>query len=285
VTAALRLCIGRICHIYLDDIIIWSKSVENHKRDIHEVLSALWANKLYCNPDKSKFFRLEVDFLGHHISAQEIEADEHKAQRILDWPKPKSISEVRAFCGLMRYLASFLPAIAEHTRVLTELTKKSDTKRLPAWEEKHQKAFDSIKKLVAGRGCLTSIDYDLMPDYKFFVTTDASDFQCGATLTFRKTWETVRPVAFNSQAFKGVQLNYPVHEKELLAVVRVLTKWCGDLLGIPFKIYTDHKMLENFLFQKDLSRRQARWMELLAQFDAHFVYIKGEKNSVADALS
>ena len=85
--------------------------------------------------------------------------------------------------------------------------------------------------------------------------------------------------------FKGTQLNYLVHEKKMLAIIRALMKWRVDLLGIPFLVYTDHKTLENFHIQWDLSWRQARWMEFMSQYDAKIVYVKGEDNTVADALS
>ena len=125
----------------------------------------------------------------------------------------------------------------------------------------------------------------MLPECKIFVTTDASDKCSGAVLSFRKSWSSARPVAFDSMTFKGAELNYPVHEKELLAIIRALKKWRIDLLGSPFFIYTDHKTLKNFNTQKDLSRRQARWMELMSQYDAKIVYITGDDNSVADALS
>jgi RNase H-like domain found in reverse transcriptase/Integrase zinc binding domain len=104
-------------------------------------------------------------------------------------------------------------------------------------------------------------------------------------LSFGETWETARPVAFDLVALKGAQANYPVHEKELLAIIRALTKWRTDLLGSPITIYTDHRTLENFDTQKDLSRRQARWQEFLAHYNHTIIYIKGEDNTVADALS
>jgi len=85
--------------------------------------------------------------------------------------------------------------------------------------------------------------------------------------------------------FKGAELNYPVHEKEMLAIIRALKKWRSDLIGIPFVVYMDHKTLENFNHQKDLSRRQARWMEFLSQYDCKIIYLKGDDNSMADALS
>ena len=124
-----------------------------------------------------------------------------------------------------------------------------------------------------------------MPENKVFVTTDTSDICSGAVLSFGKDWESARPVAFDSMTFKNAELNYPVHEKELLAIIRALKKWQADLIGIPFTIYTDHKTLENFHKQRELSRRQARWMEFLSQYNGKIVYVKGSDNSVADALS
>ena len=285
VTAALRHLIGKFCHIYLDDIVIWSNSLEEHERNVRAVLDALHAARLYVNPEKTNLFCTEIDFLGHHISTRGIEADNKKVDRILNWPQPKNATEVRGFLGLVRYIAAFLPALADHSGVLSELTTKESERNFPPWAPKYQIAFDVIKTIVTSRDCLTMIDFTKMPDYKIFVTTDASDKCSGAVLSFGPSWESARPVAFDSMTFKNAELNYPVHEKELLAIIRALKKWCVDLLGSQFFIYTDHKTLQNFNVQKDLSRRQACWMEFMSQFDAKIIYIKGDKNTVADALS
>lgn len=285
VTSALRHLIGKICHIFLDDIVIWSRSLEDHDQHLRQVFEALRNAGLYVNPKKCHFFRTEIHFLGHKISRKGIEADEGKADRILHWPRPTNAHEARSFLGLVRYIANFLPDLAEHTEVLTELTLRSAEKIFPTWDSRYQQAFDGVKKLVTSRECLTTIDLELMPEYKIFVTTDASDTRSGAVLSFGKTWETARPVAFDSMTFKNAELNYPVHEKELLAIMRALKKWRADLIGVPFQIYTDHKTLQNFSHQRDLSRRQARWMEFFSQYDGHIVYVKGEDNTVADALS
>ena len=125
----------------------------------------------------------------------------------------------------------------------------------------------------------------LMPDYKIFITMDASDKGSGAVLSFGKTWESAHLVTFESRTFKGAQLHYPVHEKEMLAIIRALDKWHMDLLGVSFLVYTDHKTLENFDVQRDLSWRQARWMEFMSQFNTKIIYLKGEDNVVADSLS
>ena len=107
--------------------------------------------------------------------------------------------------------------------------------------------------IVTSQECLTTINLTKLPKYKIFVTTSTSNKCSGAVLSFGTTWETVHPVAFNSMTFKGAKLNYPVHEKELLTVIHALKKWRVDLLSSPFFIYTDHKTLENFITQKDLS--------------------------------
>ena len=120
-----------------------------------------------------------------------------------------------------------------------------------------------------------------MPDYKILVTTYASDTDSGVILSFRPSYELARPVTYNSQSFKGAELNYPVHEKELLAIIKALSKWCTDLLGNRFEIWTDHKTLIHFENQRDLSRQQARWMEFLSQYDASINYIPGDENCVA----
>jgi hypothetical protein len=285
VTAALRPFIGRFCHVYLDDIVIWSKTLDEHTQNVILVLDALKTNKLYCNPKKTKLYCTEIRFLGHRISANGIEADEGKADRITNWPIPSSAKQMRGFLGLVRYLATFLPKLADHTTTLDALTKKECDKKFPEWTQTHQEAFDNIKHLATSTECLTTIDYSLMPDYKIFVTTDASDYGSGAVLSFGPSYEKAKPVAYDSRSFKGAELNYPVHEKEMLAIVRALKKFRTDLLGHKFQVWTDHKTLEHFPTQRDLSRRQARWLEFLSQYDATIRYLPGEKNVVADALS
>ena len=285
VTAALRPFIGRICHVYLDDIVIWSKTIDTHVQNVTTVLNALKDNKLYCNPKKTKLFCTEIRFLGHRISAAGIEADEGKADRVSNWPVPTSSKQVRSFLGLVRYLNIFLPNLAKHTGILDELTKKECDRDFPPWTTRHQNAFEEIKRLVTSSECLTSIDPTLMPEYKIFVTTDASDRGSGAVLSFGPSYELARPVAYDSRTFKGAELNYPVHEKEQLAIIRALAKWRTDLLGHKFEVWTDHRTLEHLNTQRDLSRRQARWLEFLSQYDVSIHYIPGNKNNAADALS
>ena len=134
-----------------------------------------------------------------------------------------------------------------------KLMLKECNKDFPGWEQRHQVAFDYVKKVIVGRECLTMIDFTLMLKWKIFVTTNVSDYQSGAMLLFGESWETACPVMFNSMIFKGAKLNYPVHEKEMLAIIYALQRWHSDLIGVPFVVYTDYKTLENFDCQCNLS--------------------------------
>ena len=157
--ATLRELLGKICDIYLDDIVIWSDTVEQHTHHIRLVLEALRKAKLYCNPKKCHFYLLELDYLGHHISARGIEANSSKVDKILDWPVPQNTTDIRSFLGLVRYISCFLPKLADYTCVLTPLTMKEARRDFPTWSTHHQTAFDAIKVLVVSRECLTTIDH------------------------------------------------------------------------------------------------------------------------------
>jgi reverse transcriptase-like protein len=193
--------------------------IDKHKWNVKIILAALKANKLYCNSNKTKLYCNQINFLGHYILADSIEADEGKADHIRNWPMPQSAKQVWSFLGLVRYLASFLPTLAIHTTILDSLTKKECDKHFPTWTAAHQCAFNKIKKLATSPECLITIDPLKMPAHRIFVTTDASNIGLGAILSFGPSLETVQLVAYDSWSFKGAELNYSMHEKELLAIV------------------------------------------------------------------
>jgi Reverse transcriptase (RNA-dependent DNA polymerase) len=175
VTAALRHLLGIICHIYLDDIIIWLQTVHEHTEHLVTVFSTLRDAKLYCNPQKCAFYLKEIDFLGHHISDRGIQADLSKVDKILQWLVPTSSTDVCSFLGLVCYIAIFLPKLAEETKVLTPLTTNDAKKNFPQWSTVHQTAFDNIKQLVTSAECLTVINHDNPGDNHIYVTCDTSD--------------------------------------------------------------------------------------------------------------
>jgi hypothetical protein len=135
VTSALHPWIGKICYIYLDDIVIWFNTVAEHCQNVRTILAALCAAQLYCNPKKTHLFQLEINFLGHHIPSCGIEADSRKIDHITNWPRPQTAKDVRHFCGLVCYVTNFLPHIMEHTSILTELTTKECNHVFPEWTE------------------------------------------------------------------------------------------------------------------------------------------------------
>lgn len=273
-----------VIHLYNKCVHHFNTLVE-HISNVRAVLDALRAASLYCSLKKTSLFCTEIDFLGHRISRDGIQADANKAIKIAQWPEPKTATDVHQFLGLVRYLSAFLPKLATLTAILTPLTNKTLGKDPVPWELKHRNAFEAIKQLVASRECLTVIDHDNPGNNKIFVTTDASDLGTGAVLSFGPTWETARPVAFDSKQLNDAERNYPTHDKEMLGIVRALRKWRTDLLGATFEVYTDHKTLEYFNKQRDMSKKQLRWAEFLADYDFTINYVRGENNTVADALS
>lgn len=280
---ALQGLIGKICFVYLDDIIIWSDSLEEHRKNVKLVLEALKAAGLYASPGKSELCLDRVEFLGHVIDRDGIHPDPKKVEKILAWPTPRSATHVRQFNGLTHYLAKFLPHLADQMLILTPLTTDEAEKNF-IWGESHQAAFIEIKRIVTTAPCLTTIDFK-DPEQKIFVHCDASKYAVGCQLSVGKDWRSARPVAFESKQLNPAQQRYPTHERELFAIIHALRKWRVYLLGTHFEIYTDHDTLLNLKTQPELSHRQARWVEFLSQYDYEMFYIKGEDNTVADALS
>ncbi|GBE78908.1 hypothetical protein SCP_0201050 [Sparassis crispa] len=143
-------------------------------------------------------------------------ADPQKVEKILNWSVPHNSSQVRAFLGLVCYIAPFLPKLADHMHILNALTTKEAELNFPQWTLAHQRAFDDIKSLICSHKVLTVIDHDNMGNNHIFVSCDASDFRTGALLSYGKSLETAQPIAFESCTLKGAELNYSIHEKELL---------------------------------------------------------------------
>ena len=181
------------------------------------------AGSIYHNQTKSNLFATELFFLGHIISGTGIKPDPCKTNHIAAWPQPTTATNVREFLGLTRYIATFLPALAEHTSIITPITTKECDQWFPTWITEHQTAFESIKRLVLGADCLTIINYK-DKESNIYVTTDASDHCTGAILSFGKTWETAHPIAYELYQLNDSEKNYPTNKKKLLAIVKALKK-------------------------------------------------------------
>jgi hypothetical protein len=266
--------------VYLDDILIFSKTLDEHKKHVHQVLKKLLSANLLVELKKSKFHTQEVDFLGCTIEPGKIRMQESKLAALKDWPTPNSVTDVRAFLGYTNFYRKFLKGYGEGARALTDLTKKDRTFE---WTPEAQTAFETIRNKMLERPVLWEPD----PEKPYEVECDASNYAIGGQLGQRDKEGRLHPVAFFSKKFHGPELNYPVHDKELMAVVCAFQEWKVYLIGARHQItvYSDHRNLTHFTTTKELSGRQARWYQFLSEFDFVITYRKGSQNAKADILS
>ena len=263
--------------VFLDDILIYSKTLDEHKKHVQAVLQVLRENKLYAKQSKCEFFKQSVSFLGHVISAHGISMEADKVKAVQDWPLPQTASDIRSFLGLAGYYRRFVKGFSRISAPLSDLTKDNQTW---TWTDKQQQAYETLKH------AMTTAPTLILPDEKlpYTVMTDASGFAIGAALC-QDQGNGLQPIAYMSKKMLPAEMNYPVHEQELLAIVCALREWRHYLHGQPFTVLTDHGPLKHFDSQPHLSPRQVRWSQFLAEFDFKIEPVKGKKNVVADALS
>jgi hypothetical protein len=263
---------------FLDDILIYSKTLNEHNQHVRLVLQRLREKKLYGKLSKCEFFKKEVEFLGHKISDKGLHVMESKVQSIKDWPIPSNVSDVRSFYGLCSYYRKFIPGFSKVATPLSELYRKE----IPfKWSEEQTNAFNKLKSLIISAPVL------LIPDPKlpYVIHCDASGYAVGAVL-LQDQGNGLQPCAFMSKKMHPAETRYPVHEQELLAIICCLGQWRCYLNGaIGITIRTDHNSLKHFQTQPLLSNRQARWKDKIAEFDFKIEYVEGKTNVVADALS
>jgi hypothetical protein len=262
---------------FIDDILIYSKTKEEHERHVKQVLELLREHKLYAKGSKSAFFKHEVSFLGYVISTDGIRMEKEKVEAVRDWPVPRNVGEVMEFEGFAGFYRQFIKDFSKIMAPLTDLKKKDAPF---VWDSRQQQAFDEIKKRMCEEPLLIIPD----PALPYVVETDASGFAYGASLQ-QDQGKGLQPVAFLSRKMIPAERNYATHEQELLAIVRALREWRHYLHGAHFTVYSDHGPLRYMQTQPHLTSRQARWQEILSEFDFTIEYKPGKKNVVADALS
>ncbi|KAJ9523575.1 hypothetical protein QJQ45_007252 [Haematococcus lacustris] len=264
--------------VYLDDILVFSKSAADHERHLHLTLSLLRKHQLCANLAKCASWLDTVDFLGHVVSAAGIQPDPTKVKAVLDWPAPQDKHQLRSFLGTANYYRRLLHHHAHRVLPLTDLLRDEQPWR---WGEAEQRAFADIKAAMASSPVVRPPDFSL----PFTVKTDASLFAIGAVLTQQDSSGAEYVVAYESRKLNPAQVNYPAHERELLAVLHALTTWRHYLLGRPFIVETDNSATTHVLTQSNLTGRQMRWTQRLAEFDITFVHKAGKHHTVPDALS
>lgn len=270
--------------VYLDDILVFSKTLEDHIRHLDTVLERLQEEKLYAKRKKCRFFQTEVQFLGHVVSAEGIRADPEKVAAIIALRQPQNVSELRSFLGCASFYRRYIQKFAHMAAPLTDLLKNNVAF---FWTEQHQLAFERLKMALTNAPVLHPPDMTR----PFHLYTDASKDAIGAALMQSTTDDAqskhLAPVAYVSRVLSETERRWATHERELLGVVYALKQFRHYLLGSPHPtvVRTDHKSLRHFPNQKELSDKQVRWMEYLQQFDLDLDYVEGKANFVADMLS
>ncbi|GJR63180.1 putative reverse transcriptase domain-containing protein [Tanacetum coccineum] len=271
-----RVCkpyLDRFVIVFIDDILIYSKSRKEHKGHLKLILNLLKKEELYAKFSKCEFWLSKVQFLGHVIDSEGIHVDPAKIEAIKDWASPKTPTEIRQFLGLAGYYRRFIEGFSKIARPMTKLTQKSVKFE---WGEKAEAAFQLLKQKLCSAPILA------LPEgsENFVVYCDASHKGLGAVLMQRK-----KVIAYASRQLKVHEKNYTTHDLELGAVVFALKMWRHYLYGTKCVMFTDHKSLQHIIYQKELNMRQRRWLELLSDYDYEIRYHPGKANVVADALS
>lgn len=283
VNSVLKAFLDHFVVVYLDDILIYSKTEEEYIQHVKSVLAALTAASLFVKLEKCNFHAKQVEFLGYIIGVQGVWMDPRKIESITSWPAPKNLTELQSFLGFTNFYRRFIAQYSTHCLPLTALLKKDNSFK---WVPEAQMAFESLKMAftVENHGILAYFN----PEVQSRVETDASDFAIGACLAqFDPMAKAFRPVAFYSRKMTPAERNYDIYDKEMLAIVDAVREWRVYLEGAKFTIdiVTDYKNLQYFLTTKALNRRQARWAEMLGSYDFTISYRPGNQNTKADLLS
>ncbi|KAJ2914471.1 hypothetical protein MD484_g5943, partial [Candolleomyces efflorescens] len=275
----LREHLGILCVVYLDDILIFSKTQEEHDHHVKLVLEKLKDARLFANPSKCEFDKSQVEYLGYLISSEGIKMSPKKLATITDWPTPKSAHDVQVFLGFCNFYRRFIDHYADICVPLNHLTRKDTPFR---WTTIENTAFEKLKSKFISYPILHHYD----PSKPATLSTDASDFAISGILQQPDNSGTLHPVAYYSRKISPAEINYDVHDKELLAVVESFRDMRAWLMGTAqhISVICDHKNLEYFMKSQVLNRRQARWAMFLTEFDFQLTWGPGAKNP-ADAPS
>ncbi|GKB03552.1 retrotransposon-related protein [Tanacetum coccineum] len=258
--------------VFFDDILIYSKSLEDHVLHLKAVLAKMKAHSLYAKESKCVFGTTHVEYLGHVISAEGVATDSSKVQAMQTWPIPKTLKQLRGFLGLTGYYRRFIKDFASISKPLTQLLKKNSFK----WNNEAHKSFLLLKEAMVKAPVLG------LPNFNksFIVETDASGVGLGAVLQ-----QDGHPIAYLSKSLAPKHQSLSTYEKEFLAVLLALEKWRGYLLDKHFVIKTDHYSLKYLLDQRISTPAQMKWLPKLMGYDYEVIYKQGKDNAVADALS
>ncbi|KAH4195582.1 hypothetical protein HBH42_073960 [Parastagonospora nodorum] len=287
------------CTAYLDDVLVYSKTVKEHIQHCKSVLRRLRAQGFYVDPKKTELHQTKVKFLGMFVTNAGVEMDPDKIAAINEWRMPTTATEVLAFLGYTGFYRRFIKNYSAIALPLTKLVKarieerpsKNPTKpviRKTCYEkfevtDEHRQAFKALQDAFRPDIVLRHFD----PEKPVRVYTDASAWATGGVMKQENDNGDWQPIGFFSKKHSPAECNYDIYDLELMGIIRAFEEWEPELIGTPHQIsvITDHRNLETFMATKKLNRRQARWSLFLSQFDFKIAYAPGNTNVEADALS
>ena len=267
----------QICLVYLDDVIVYSKTVSEHIDRLEAIMQKFISAGLTLKPKKCNLFRTQVPFLGHIVSSEGVGTDPEKIGAIQNWKVPQDITDVRSFLGLCSYYRKFVPKFSEIAKPLTKLTEKDQPF---TWGSEQENAWLDLKQRLMSAPILAYPD----PSTEFILDTDASGYGIGAVLVQVQEGKE-RVIAYGSRSLTKEERRYCVTRRELLAIVYFLKQYRHYLYGQHFKVRTDHGALRWLMNFKDPQGQVARWLEVLGTYDFEVEHRPGLKHSNADALS
>ena len=270
--------IGEFVEVYVDDIMIYSKNLEDHIMHIEKVLQKLKEYNLVIKLKKCRFCQKKIEFLGHEIGEEGLKPNFKKIETIEKIREPQTVTEVRSFLGLCSYYRRFVKGFSKIAGPLTELTKKN----IPfEWTQKCQESFDKLKKILIENPVLSHPDFSK----EFILITDASAEGLGAVLAQKNENDKEVVIAYASRRTNNNERNYPITELECLAIIWAVEHFHKFLISTKFRVITDHAALKSLMKDKEPKGRRARWVMKLQQYNFEIFHRSGKLNTNADALS
>ena len=279
-TDVLKEMLWKEAMVYLDDILIFSKTEAEHIDRLEKLFTRIEAAGLRINPEKCKFFQEELRFLGHIVNRDGIKTDPEKIKSIMEFEQPKCIKKLRSFLGLCNYYRKFIKNYSKLAKILEEMC--GGSKDVMHWSEAHSAAFHKLKE------ALTSAPILCYPDFEkeFILDTDASFDTIGAVLSQKNEKGEEQVIAYGSKSMSKHEIGYCITRKELLAIFHFTQHFKHYLYGARFKLRTDHKAIEFMMTtKKPITPQFQNWMNFLSSLDMKLEYRKGELHQNADALS
>ncbi|KAI0995137.1 hypothetical protein K3495_g13044 [Podosphaera aphanis] len=285
INETLREYLDEFCSAYVHDVLIYTNgNLVDHERHVNLVLEKLQKAGLGLDIDKCEFSVKKTKYLGFIISAEgpasSIRMDPDKVRAISEWEAPTTTKGLRSFLGFANFYRGFIKGFSNICAPLSALTGKGSPWK---WGPEQNNAFETLKKKFISEPALAQWD----PKRDTMLEADCSGYALGGCLLQKHERGLWMPVAYYSRKLSGAEMNYEIHDKELLAIVACMREWDAELRGLAkvFTITSDHMNLKYFLTTRRLSERQIRWAEFMSRFRYNLIYRKGSENERRDALS